>query len=156
MLALLESTGDEIDFHFLSHEHLSIQRRIGDRGLPDPPVLMHCDKTELPAAYQRADFGLVLRDDSAVNRVSCPTKLVEYLLFGLIPVVRSPRLGDFHEMDFAYITEDEFRDGFVPDAATREWMAEHNLDIVRRLVERFRSGASRLREMLSSHASAPR
>ena len=119
--------GDAVEFRFI----LARPRRdpAPDRGAgPDAaPLVDCCSKEDLPAVYEAADLGLILRDDSPVNRVACPTKLAEYLFFGLIPVVRSPRLGDFQELGYAFITEQEFRAGFIPDAASRRWMAEQNL-----------------------------
>ena len=115
-----------------------------------PPSVGHCRKEELCAVYGTADFGLILRDESPVNRVSCPTKLVEYLLFGLIPVVRSPHIGDFHRLGFAYVTEEEFRDGFIPDSASRDWMAEQNFHVASRLTEQFHVGVRELRAMMSA------
>ena len=155
MLDLVEATGNEIDFRFLSHEHDRIRRRIEQRGLAPAPQAGFCTKAELAAAYQAADFGLILRDPSPVNRVSCPTKLVEYLLFGMVPVVRSPHLGDFHKLGFAYATEEEFKDGFIPDAATRDWMTQVNLDVVRHLAEQFRAGTNELRTMISAESALP-
>ena len=148
MLALAESAGREIAFRFLSHDHVLIQRRIEDLAMTHPPSVGYCRKAELPAAYAAADFGLVLRDESPVNRVSCPTKLVEYLLFRLVPVVRSPHMGDFHRLGYAYVTEDEFRDGFIPDSASRDWMAEQNLHVVSQLTEQFHAGVRELRTMM--------
>lgn len=148
MLALAESAGGEIAFRFLSHDHVLIRRRIEDLAMTHPPSVGYCSKAELPAAYRAADFGLVLRDESPVNRVSCPTKLVEYLLFGLIPVVRSPHVGDFHRIGFAYVTEEEFRNGFIPDSASRDWMVEQNLRVFSRLVEQFHAGVRELRAMI--------
>ena len=155
MLALAESAGGEIAFRFLSHEHALIRRRIEDLAMTHPPSVGYCRKAELPAAYGAADFGLVLRDESPVNRVSCPTKLVEYLLFGLVPVVRSPHIGDFHRLGLAYVTEGEFRDGFIPDSASRDWMVEQNLRVVARLVEQFHAGARALREMILAGPDIP-
>ena len=149
MLELVESTGNDIDFRFLSHEHVQIQRRIEESKLTYAPAVGYCNKIDLPAAYRAADFGMVLRDASPVNRVSCPTKLVEYLLFGLIPVIRSPHLGDFSKFRFAYISEEEFKAGFIPDAATRDWMAEQNLDVVLHLTKQFYAGTQELRTMIS-------
>ena len=153
MLDLVESVGNEVEFRFLSHEPLHIRRRIEERKWRHVVEVCTCGKSELPAAYRAADFGLVLRDASPVNRVSCPTKLVEYLLFGLIPVVRSPHLGDFHKLGFSFVTEEEFRDGFIPDAATREWMAERNLQVVRHLTEQFHSATRELRRMVSGESA---
>ena len=148
MLDLVESMGSEVDFRFLSHEHAEIQRRIEGRKLTHVPEIGFCNKSELPAAYRAAEFGLILRNASPVNRVSCPTKLVEYLMFGLIPVIRTPHLGDFHNHGYFYITEDELREGFIPDAATRDWMAEENLGVLRHLADQFRAGTNALRSMI--------
>ena len=155
MLALAESVGGEIAFRFLSHEHALIRRRIEDLAMTHPPSVGYCRKAELPAAYGAADFGLILRDESPVNRVSCPTKLVEYLLSGLVPIVRSPHMGDFHRLGFAYVTEEEFRDGFIPDPASRDWMAEQNLHVVSQLVEQFHAGARELRAMMLAGPDIP-
>ena len=156
MLALAGAAGDAVEFRFYSHEPEVIRRRIGELGLTCAPLVDCCSRDDLPAAYEAADLGLILRDDSPVNRVACPTKLAEYLCFGLIPVVRSPRLGDFQALGYAYVTEEEFRDGFLPDAASRRWMAEQNLHVVRRLAERFEAAASELRSRLSNGSAAPR
>ena len=158
MLALAESAREEIEFRFLSHEHVLIQQRIEHLAMTHPPSVGYCRKAELPAAYGAADFGLILRDESPVNRVSCPTKLVEYLLFGLVPVVRSPHMGDFHRLGYAYVTEDEFRDGYIPDSASRDWMAEQNLHVIGQLVDQFHAGARELRAMMlagSAGSDAP-
>jgi len=49
---------------------------------------------ELFARLQAADIGLLLREDSIVNRVASPTKFAEYLLCGL-PVITTPFVGDY-------------------------------------------------------------
>lgn len=40
-----------------------------------------------------ADYGLLLRQDSPVNRVACPVKFGEYLACGVRPIV-TPNIGD--------------------------------------------------------------
>ena len=150
MLALAESVGEKFEFNFLSHDQSSIQKWIKESRMTYPPALGYYEKPRLFGIYRSADFGLILRDDSPINRVSCPTKLIEYLLFGLIPVVRSPYIGDFHRFGFAYITEDEFKDGFVPDAASRNWMVEQNYHVVAQLAEQFHAGAHELRTMMQA------
>ncbi|MBB4016045.1 hypothetical protein GGR16_001051 [Chelatococcus caeni] len=142
MLSLAKNRGREVSFRFLSHDFELIRRRAAE--MEAEAEFAYCSKVDLPAAYRSADFGLVLRDDTAVNRVSCPTKLVEYLQFGVVPIVRSPALGDFAELGFAYVTEEEFASGFFPDAASREWMIERNLEVIWALADRFRKGIAAL------------
>jgi glycosyltransferase involved in cell wall biosynthesis len=52
------------------------------------------DPVEINAFLNAADFGIILRDDVATNRVASPTKLGEYLLAGL-PVLASDHIGDY-------------------------------------------------------------
>lgn len=150
MLDLAGSAGDAVEFRFYSHEHAAIRRRVAQLGVTPPPLVHCCGREELPAVYGAADLGLILRDDSPVNRVACPTKLSEYLYFGLIPVVRSPQLGDFQALGYAYVTEQEFRDGFIPDAASRRWMAEQNRHVMRQIAERFEAAARDIRSRLAA------
>uniref|UniRef100_UPI0040266C07 hypothetical protein n=1 Tax=Phocaeicola vulgatus TaxID=821 RepID=UPI0040266C07 len=57
--------------------------------------------------YLKNDCGVVLRKDNIVNRVACPTKLIDYLQYGLIPIVLSPHIGDFYNLGYKYIEHDE-------------------------------------------------
>ena len=57
--------------------------------------------------YMKNDCGVVLRNDNIVNRVACPTKLIDYLQYGLIPIVLSPHIGDFYNLGYKYIEYDE-------------------------------------------------
>jgi hypothetical protein len=146
MLALAAATSSLAEFRFLSHDHTMIAERASTiAGVPASTRFEFVEKSHLPFAYGEADFGLVLRDASPVNRVSCPTKVFEYLEAGVIPVVRSTELGDFSELGYAYVEEREFVEGRFPDIASREWMRDANFNAAKRMRQRFREGASRLR-----------
>lgn len=64
--------------------------------------------SELSAFYEKANYGFILRDDITVNNVACPTKLIEYLNYGIIPIVLSDKIGDFKELGYEYISVKEF------------------------------------------------
>lgn len=148
MLDLAAATAGIAECRFLSHDHALVAERAARRGgLPDGTRFEFVEKPDLPAVYAEADFGLVLRDPSPVNRVSSPTKVFEYLQAGVIPVVRSVQLGDFEELGYAYVEESEFVAGRFPDHASREWMREANLEAARRMQRRFQQGAERLRDL---------
>ncbi len=148
MLSLAQSTKEFAHVAFFSHDHEILARQASERGMTGEASFAFVNKHELGAHYARLDFGLVLRDDSPVNRVSCPTKVFEYLQCGVIPIVRSPRLGDFEAMGYAYVTEDEFAGGFFPDAASRAWMSEDNRKVAERMRARFARGANALLDLL--------
>jgi len=62
---------------------------------------------ELSYYYSVAQYGFILRDDIIVNNVANPTKLVEYLFYGIIPIVKSPFIGDFYDYGYEFIHYDE-------------------------------------------------
>ena len=99
---------------------------------------------KLVELYFTADFGLLLRENSIVNRVACPTKLVEYLRFGVIPVLDSPFVGDFAELGMAYVALEDLRSGRVPSIRRRLEMALHNFKIVRILESQGHNAANQL------------
>ncbi|HBA89859.1 MAG TPA: glycosyl transferase family 1 [Geobacter sp.] len=87
-------------------------------------------KDEVYGYYARADYGFVLRDDTLVNRVACPTKLVEYLSCGVIPIVIQPRIGDFAEYGYSYLTLERFVKGELPTPAELEEMRANNYKVI--------------------------
>lgn len=151
MLELVRSTGDWAQFDFYSHEQKLIRNAAKAMNLRIRAGF--CDKERLPGIYTRADFGLVLRDDTAVNRVACPTKLTEYLRFGVIPIVRSAALGDFSAKGYQFVLESDFKAGFFPDAASREWMIARNYCVIDALAQDYVRGAALLRDLAAGLAS---
>lgn len=58
--------------------------------------------------YSKADYAFVLRDDHVVNRVANPTKIVEYLSYGIVPVVLSPKIGDYEDRGYEFLPLEDF------------------------------------------------
>lgn len=59
---------------------------------------------DLGLYYTIAHYGFILRDDIILNRVAAPTKLIEYLSYGLIPIVKTINIGDSVRMRYEYIS----------------------------------------------------
>jgi hypothetical protein len=126
------------------------------RNAASPEVQAHpnfhvasATRAELNQVYQQCHFGFILRDDMVVNHVSCPTKLIEYLAFGIVPIVDTPNIGDFNTYGMRYVSVEDFAKGRIPDAATRMEMAAHNRQICERLVEQKATGEKELIEALT-------
>ncbi|MCL5634742.1 glycosyl transferase family 2 [Enterobacter vonholyi] len=64
-------------------------------------------KDDVISVMSRCHLGFVLRDDIAVNKVACPTKLIEYLECGVVPIVKSPDIGDFNKLGYSFIKVEE-------------------------------------------------
>lgn len=69
---------------------------------------------ELSQYYKKSNYGFILRDDIAVNNVACPTKLVEYMNFGIIPITLSDNIGDFLEYGYERINYKDINKDLKP------------------------------------------
>jgi hypothetical protein len=103
---------------------------------------------EILAIYPLCQFGFVLRAESIVNRVACPTKLVEYLARGVVPIVECPDIGDFRALGMRYVPLAALEAGALPDEAERLEMARQNRAVYERLRAQCENGTQRLLELL--------
>lgn len=123
------SSVSEFKFIFLSSEYekiskLAIEKKIKNfSGFSVAP-------NEVATYYLESDLGFILRDPIAVNQVACPTKLVEYFHWGVIPIVLTPEIGDFNEMGFEYILIDDFISGNIPNSEGLKRMRLKNRKII--------------------------
>jgi len=98
--------------------------------------------------YDECQYGLLFRDDIVINNVACPTKLIEYLQYGIVPVLISPRVGDFVDLGMRYVPYDDFSQGKLPSAEERARMVESNQMVLRKLEEEFIAGCEEIRRMV--------
>lgn len=106
------------------------------------------DHDEAVAHCVQSDFGIVLRDDSIVNRIACPTKLVEYLACGAVPVMDSPRVGDFVDLGMEFVALDDFIKGKVPSVSERRSIAQRNRTVYDELARQYERGTRSLQAVL--------
>ena len=114
--------------------------KFGDRSLPTEMQVEHKQPEEVLEEYRACHYGFVLRNDIVVNNVACPTKLIEYIKFGIIPILDTANIGDFVEFGMQYISKDVFEKGELMDEAERQRVAEKNLDVLEKLAEEYVSG----------------
>jgi hypothetical protein len=98
--------------------------------------------------YLSHQYGFVLRDEILVNLVACPTKLVEYLYWGVLPVVITPRIGDFDAESLRGLTLTQFLKGELPDTETAAAMRHHNQVTVLALIAAAQDNQDRLQKLL--------
>ena len=89
-------------------------------------------------------LGFVLRDDVLVNRVACPTKLLEYIQYGVLPIVLSDAIGDFKELGYKYIGLDDF-----VNLRFDSLSISHQVDDNKVVLSEFRNTASKALSQLS-------
>lgn len=110
----------------LTGEIRAFQEKLAAFELDGAVELLTVPKQEVYQQYRQAVFGFILRDNLPVNRVACPTKLVEYLAAGLVPIVLQPEIGDFVHYGYAPLLLERLLHGELPDQSELEWMRQRN------------------------------
>ena len=104
---------------------------------------------QVPDHYLKCTYGFILRDPVLVNQVACPTKLVEYLYWGVIPIVLTQDIGDFNELGFAYVVLKDFRSGKIPNEGETDRMRRLNRKVAEKLIQSCEGELSTLREVFN-------
>ena len=95
---------------------------------------------EICKEYESCDFGYLLRDDNIVNNVACPTKMMEYLTYGIIPILKTDRIGNFREYGLSYVSLKDFNKGLIPDDQERKKMIAGNSRILKTIMDQTAKG----------------
>ncbi len=103
---------------------------------------------EIYQEYSDCDFGFLLRDDTVVNNVACPTKMMEYLRYGVVPILKSDKIGNFKEYGLQYVSLEDFNQGNIPDYEERKKMIKNNYQILLKITGQSISGQNELIEYL--------
>lgn len=112
MLQVIKSNiSNKINFTILTGEPDKINHKLKENGIDLSLIHVKSVKPEeLKDYYLKSNYGFVLRDDILVNRVACPTKIIEYLAYGIHPIVLSEKIGDFEEYGYEYIFLNQLND----------------------------------------------
>lgn len=101
--------------------------------------------SELMTLYPECHYGFILREDIVVNHVACPTKLVEYLAMGIVPIMDCEDIGDFKSLGMQFVKLDDFLNCRLPSEEQRVEMAASNFSVYGRLKEVRQAGADEIK-----------
>lgn len=147
---LMEQAGDAFDYRIYTPQPQEFAAMAEDLAMP--PYTVQCvSPQQVLESYRDCHFGFALRDDSAVNRVACPTKIMEYIQFGLVPVLKSPHIGDFEELGLCYIPMESFS-GLCMSPQEHQRVIRHNYAILEKLQQMHETGIAQLRALVHSKA----
>lgn len=85
---------------------------------------------EIIKVYEKANFGLALRDDSVVNRVASPTKITEYISNGIVPVLKFKEIGDLNKLGLNFIDYNDLLMGNLPNKNEYDTIVRNNYKII--------------------------
>lgn len=119
-----------IDYTFLTPDIDYYTTLAQKYGVENDITIKSVAPNDLNQEYAKAHLGFILREDNVVNKVSCPTKLVEYMKSGIIPVVLQPEIGDFNNLGYKYILLSDLVEGNLPSNEQLAEMQKINLKII--------------------------
>jgi glycosyltransferase involved in cell wall biosynthesis len=132
-LRAMMATQHAITSYFLSPDPAAAEELASEVGSPDSIRFGSMSHEELLRFYRGCDFGYILREDNIVNNVACPTKVVEYLANGIVPIVDSENFGDFKALGMRSVTVDQLEKGEIPDEAHRRALASANFRVYNKM-----------------------
>lgn len=130
---------------FLLTGYLNDMNRLLEKfGLKSHPRVfaLSLPPEEIAEYYAIAHYGFILRDSHILNRVASPTKLFEYLSYGIIPIVKSLDIGDFIQYDCEYLEVERLTTELFPRKSQK------NIQIAQQIYRLYLAEKQRLKELI--------
>lgn len=110
MMDCINDIKSEVFFIILSAQVEEFKEIIRQKKITKDILLRSVEPKELFQFYTIANYGFLLRDDNPVNNVANPTKLVEYLQYGIVPIILSKNTSDIDIMNVDTIFLKDFKE----------------------------------------------
>ncbi|MFO1463701.1 MAG: hypothetical protein U1F66_07975 [bacterium] len=136
-------------FLFLVSDVEVMKGKFKNQALLEKVEVKSVSRNEISHYYEKADFGFLLREDNPVNQVACPTKIIEYVSFGIIPILLQPKIGDFQELGLKFILLDDLYNNPEVSRFNLDQMREQNLNILYKMKQECEEGLNLLREQIA-------
>lgn len=137
-----------LSYTFLTSEVVKLRKRLTFAHLPK----VICESVPHQAVknyYLTHKYGYILREPILINAVACPTKLIEYIYWGVLPIVITPRIGDFNEHTLRSISLLDFTAGRLPSEEEESSMRAHNRATLDALIKNAKHAEQRLQSLLT-------
>jgi hypothetical protein len=115
-------------FIFLTKDIKKISDLLGDSLYNGDIVLKSVQPESLNYYFSLAHYGFILRDDHVLNSVANPTKLMEYLCYGITPIVDFEDIGDMQSYSYEYIKYDSI------DCHLKPYKSDRNVEIFKEIL----------------------
>lgn len=141
-----------IDFKIFSADFKKFEDLI--KGAPNVSQCCFLSESELYRALESVHYSLILRDEHLLNRVSCPTKMIDTLASLTIPILKSPNIGDFATLNLSFISVDNFSKISSINPTRYGEMVLQNLQVLDQIDDSYQQGQLRLVGLYQSSSSS--
>jgi hypothetical protein len=116
MVELIKSNiNSNYEYIILTGDTQGMSAKLKEHKVPSETIILKSVAPEdLWQYYEKAHYGFILRDDILVNRVANPTKMIEYLSYGIIPIVKLEEIGDFGNYGYDRLLYTDFNSSLMP------------------------------------------
>ena len=149
MQQIMDSTADRYDYKIFVPDPAEFHAMWKNKKAMDV-IVDSKSPEELSQEYMGCDYGFVLRDADVVNKVACPTKIIEYIQYGIVPIMKTAEIGDFLELGMKFVDYRMCMEGKLPEEEERRDMAVKNYAILQKLQESYKTGIDCLREEIAA------
>ena len=111
----------------LTGQPYEFSQKIIDNPNKDKFIIRSVKPDELGPYYRLSHYGFLLRDDIILNNVAAPTKLIEYLSYGIIPIMKTLKVGDFIEYNCDYLTISDDLENLKPIKSEKNRIISGNI-----------------------------
>jgi hypothetical protein len=139
------------DAIFLVNKPEKMLRKVEYFGLQDRLEVKSVPHHQVFEYYMQSEIGIIMRDESVVNSVALPTKLIEYLEYDLVPLVKHENIGDFLELGYQYLKPTDIQEGKISPARLNQ-MRLANQNALTKLHRQAVDGQSKLCETIEALA----
>lgn len=151
MQDIMEKTMQLYQYKVLVPEPAQFKKLWGKRAAMNNIYVDTKAPEQIGEEYRECAYGLVLRDDIVVNHVACPTKIIEYIQYGIIPIFKSENIGDFVRLGMKYVSVQDLLEGKLPQEDERIKIMNNNFRVLDTLKAQQEKGYMELTECLCAH-----
>jgi hypothetical protein len=134
-------------YTFLTGEAKALRELLDRQGLG----LVKCESARPDAVadyYLDHALGFILRDQILINQVACPTKLIEYMYWGVLPILITPDIGDFDKNSLQGIVLEDFLNNRIPEDDAQRGMRLSNRNTVESMMRNAQISKTTISQML--------
>jgi hypothetical protein len=149
MIEIIELTYTSYQYKFYCPQpEIIVEKFQNNRSLVNSIDIGSKTGEELKTIYPECHYGFILREDILVNQVACSTKLIEYLSYGIVPIVDSENIGDFKRLGMQYVSIKDVIEKLLPYEDVRRQMVLNIFQVLEKIKSQYIAGINTLKSIV--------